>query len=204
MIQLKAMFRNCDFKVVNAKFISSECIRVDDVPKTWNVRSILRDACLEGNMYIATIAVTRGGIDWGYGFREACTGGHIGMVNFIIKQGVNWNEGLCGACEGGHIDLAMLMIEHGANEWNDGLRGACEGGHHDLVTLMIEKGAYGWNKGLEYACEEGHIDLVRLMIERGATNLNEGLYYASKRGDYYKGRNRNIEKLLIEKGAERI
>jgi hypothetical protein len=72
------------------------------------------------------------------------------------------------ACHGGHLDIIKFMIEKGADDWNGGLYNACYGGQVDIVKFMIEKGAYNWNRGLYGACYGGHLDIVKFMIEKGA------------------------------------
>jgi ankyrin repeat protein len=137
-------------------------------------------------------------------FYYACNGGHLEIVNLMIKKGENnWNWGLRGACIGGHLEIVKLMIEKGANYWKHGLTDACKGGHFDsdnarstrfaydnarsrleIVNLMIEKGANDWGSGLYNACYSGNLEIVKLMIKNGADNWNDGLYGACEGGHF--------------------
>ncbi len=154
----------------------------------------LRNGCKKN--LIISIKQIKCNLDWNWGLRDACLGGHESIVKLMIEKGANnWYTGLEGACSSGHESLVKLMIEKGANNWNTGLEGACFCGHESLVKLMIEKGANYWNRGLCNACFCGHIDIVKLMIEKGANDWNNGLYNACLGG------NESIIKLMIEKGA---
>ncbi len=71
--------------------------------------------------------------------------GNIEEVNRLVKLGADLNYGLYGACIGGHLDIVNLMVKLGANHFNWGLHYACCGGHLDLVNLMIKSGANNFN-----------------------------------------------------------
>lgn len=121
------MFRNCDADCIRTKRCTSEYIKVDDTCKKWNTKKILKQACLQGNMYIVKFAANWGIPDWNCGLSGACEGGHHHLVEFMIEMGADdWTGGFCGACEEGHIDIVKLMIDHeglqkGATAWKDGL-----------------------------------------------------------------------------------
>jgi hypothetical protein len=94
-----------------------------------------------------------------------------------------WISGLCEACYGGHIPAIEFMIEftyqrstqaeiEDPNGWNQGLFSACKGGHLEAIELMIKQGANDWNGGLKCACEYGRIPAIELMIKRGANDWN--------------------------------
>jgi len=137
-----------------------------------------------------------------------------------------WNFVLYDACSGGHMDMVQFMISKGAIDWNNGLYGACLGGHMFIIQLMISKaeclpavtqniaqieclksqnnfrhhkksffGHNEWNQGLAHGCRGGHMDIVQYMIEKGANNWNSGLINACHGGHM------DIVQLMIEKGA---
>ncbi len=94
-------------------------------------------------------------------------------INYFIEKGANdYHRGFKGACQGRHLEIVNLMIEKGVDNWNYGLYEVCRGGHLDIVNLMIEKGA-DVNRGLQGACEGGHLEIVNLMIEKGAKPRKE-------------------------------
>ncbi len=130
--------------------------------------------------------------DLGLGY--ACYGGHLILVQIMIKYGAkHFDWGLRSACEGGYPDLVDLMIENGANNFNSGLSFACKGNNPELVDLMIHKyGAREFNYGLTSACEGGHKDLAKFMITLGATEYIGGFFSSVK------GNHPDLAKLMAE------
>lgn len=120
--------------------------------------------------------------EWDNGFKNACYGGHMDIINLMIGHGVSWYYGFEGACEGGHMDIIELMISKGENSWNTGLYYACKGGHMDIIKLLIDKGANSWNNGLDGACVGGHMNIVKFMISKGAHDLHSGFRLAEYAG----------------------
>ncbi len=190
-----------------------------------DVNAFMRTACFCGRKDLVDEAISKGADDWKYGLIEACRGGHLQLVDFMIYKSeysvqLNYGlkaaceenkrnivdylinrgckycfEGFIGACLGGHRPLVDYMISEGAYNWDVGLESACEGGHRDLVDLMISKGSHDWNRGLLGACKGGHRDLVDLMISKGADDLDMALSYANEGGSL------NIVEFLISQGA---
>jgi hypothetical protein len=76
------------------------------------------------------------------------------------------------ACEGGNLEVVQFLIDKGARYWHGGFVGACKGGHIDIVKLMIDKGEYGWNTGVYFAGLKGHRHIVDLMIEKSNGRLD--------------------------------
>ena len=74
---------------------------------------------------------------------NVCENNYIISIKQIqYKNTINiWHWGFRGACYGGHMNIVQLMIEKGANQWNYVLYAACKGGHMNIIKLMIEKGA---------------------------------------------------------------
>ena len=137
----------------------------------WNFG--LRGACQGGHRDLAQWMIDLGAKWWYDGLRGACEGGHRDMVQWMIDLGAtNWDGGLWGACCGGHRDLSQMMIDLGARDWNGGLEGACYGGFKELAQWMIDLGADDWNGGLENACYKEHREMAQWMMDLGATNVN--------------------------------
>ncbi len=114
-------------------------------------------------------------MDWDNELLNACRQGDIQRTQRAIDQGATNNFGLYWACHGGHMALVNLLIKHGDTEFEKGLQGACHGRHPAVVELMIEKGAHNWDKGLHAACRSGCMALVKLMIEKGGHILELGI-----------------------------
>jgi len=125
------------------------------------------EACKGGHIDIVKFMIEKGATDYNYGLRGTCEGGNVEIVNLMIKQGAtDWDEGLYFACLGGHMEIVKLMIKCEATDWYSGLRGACKGGHMEIVKLMIKCEATDWYSGLIRACKGGNIEIVKRMIEK--------------------------------------
>jgi len=81
----------------------------------------LKYACKSGNMSIINLMVKYGANDYIKALEGACLGGNIKICLFVIEklEGIcdysDW--GLKNACDGGHIDILNLMIRQGA-DWD--------------------------------------------------------------------------------------
>lgn len=135
----------------------------------------------------------------------ACRYGQKEIINFIITNNIseNWNEGFKGACDGGYIDIMEIMIKMGANNLIIGLFSVCSHGHKELVNFLIDKGLEHitnkvWNKALQRACSGGNKEIINMILEKGANDLNKGLASACLKG--YE----EIAKMMIEKGATNL
>lgn len=183
------------------------------------------DVCEKGDMdHITSFCARQGYVNWDYGLRGACFGGHLDIVNLAILNGATeLSSGLRNACYNGHFEIARFLISKGANNLNLALYDACYSGNIKLVKLMISKikgntkdGSRDkrsndqedrvsqvtydcdFNPGLLNACSGGHIDIVHLMISKGANDWNQGFYQA------YNSLSDNgikIIHLMISKGA---
>ncbi len=101
---------------------------------------------------------------------DACEIGYYEKVTELIQSDLphfSFDIGLEHACLGGHMLIINLMIKHGAKYWEWGLFGACLGGHMGIVKLMIKYGAKNWEWGLFKACNGGHTDVAEFMIKCG-------------------------------------
>ncbi len=105
-----------------------------------------------------------------------CRNGNYLLVAKCLqnKKGVEsyWNKLMYEACLGGHMEIIKFMIGKGADNPNGGLYNACFGGHMEIVKLMIEKGADDSNREFHEACIGGHMEIAKFMIEKGATQCN--------------------------------
>ena len=123
-------------------------------------------------------------LDFSYGLDGAYKGGHMKIVEIILKKGADdFNYGLHGACRGGHVKIVEILLDKGADNFNRGLHGACYGGHMKIIKFMIEKGADDFNVGLTGACCGGHTKIIKLMIEKGADDFCVGLHRSYYCGD---------------------
>lgn len=111
---------------------------------------------------------------WNRGLRGACKGGHMDIINLMIKNGANdWDDGFEGACEGDRVDIAKLMVQKGATHFRQGLARACENRSLKIISFLIEKKQiiqYDWRNGLALACIYGHLDVAEIMFKNGATH----------------------------------
>lgn len=126
--------------------------------------------------------------------QAAAGGGHIMIVERLIREGARINEPLCvetggrtelqAAAENDHIDIVEYLIENGS-EVNtapcgvDGftaLQAAARNGHLDIVKLLIQENAevdgppceFTGGTALQLAAENGHTDVVNILIKNGA------------------------------------
>lgn len=107
-------------------------------------------------------------------FYELCFEGDLYKVKEYIRRHrytLDWDGGFRGACVGGHLPIVQLLMVNGAKYWDLGLANACRGGHSAIINLMIEKGADDWNSGLIIACNWDRLEVAALMLDRGASNL---------------------------------
>jgi hypothetical protein len=62
--------------------------------------------------------------------------GYIGDIQ-LSKRTMDVNQTMLGASRGGHIDIVNLMIKKGGNDWNRCMVAAARGGYLDIIQLMI-------------------------------------------------------------------
>jgi hypothetical protein len=138
---------------------------------------------------------------WNWGLFGASLGGHLELVELMIKYGnqgdgftaIELGFGLSGACLGGHIEVVELFIKRDVKYWNIGLCSACMGfsnaqsalgiglDHLKIGKLMLDKGAISVKDGLEYLCQYGlddsdmadQLELAELMINKGSHKFEE-------------------------------
>lgn len=167
-----------------------------------NVSYIFLDLlCKTGNIDIIReiIGELKEHKNWDYfrnsGLQEACKGGHVDIVEYLISEGADdWNKGLEGACEGGYMDIVHMMCSKGATNYNSGLFRACLGGYMNAVKYMLHKGAHDYNSGIYGACAGGHMNIFNMMVSLGDDDY--GCYEAFNSACY--GGNVDIVKLLVK------
>lgn len=90
---------------------------------------------------------------WKTGLNYASFSGHMNVVEFMILKAngkCEWNLAFVEACLGGHMELVQFLISKGACIWECGLRNAWTNGHTEIVSLMVSKGVgdlqrfYSW------------------------------------------------------------
>lgn len=125
-------------------------------------------------------------------FFDVCESGDIVKVRELISKGANyWITGFKGACYGGHIEIVELMLQYDENNGEDigecifecGFLIACTFGRMNIVKLLLSKFFYRdleidfWESGLEAACKniygreydkKGRCDIINLALSKGA------------------------------------
>lgn len=161
----------------------------------------LYDASRTNNNKSFKTLLKRGFKDFKMGFKGACEGGYMNLVNQYILSGItDWNIGLYGAAKGGFLDLVQFFIQKKDIFFSYGLDGAYEGNQQKIIDLLVSEGKgqglINWNYALEGACKGGHQDLIDDLIKKGATYWSWGLYGACEGGHYA------LVNFLINKGAD--
>ncbi|MEM3858286.1 MAG: ankyrin repeat domain-containing protein [Candidatus Micrarchaeaceae archaeon] len=158
-----------------------------------NVDKKLKIACRINDK---SVIENLGSKNWDYGLYGACEGGHMDLIDYMVKKGAkNFNWALFYACKNGSINVINKILKCGANNWNLGLKGACKNGNIDLMNYIKNFGV-NINFGLECACKYGNKNVIDYFIKLGAKNLDNGLYVACKKGY------RDIVEYLVNLGAK--
>lgn len=134
--------------------------------------------------------------DYNIAMIHAAEGGHIELVNSMLKLGANdYNWTLVYAARGGHMEIIKLMLNLGASDYNFAMEDASREGHLDIVEFMLELGADHYNTALVNGAAGGHIEIVKLMLQKGAREYNTALAWAAAGG------HTEIVKLMLKLGA---
>lgn len=146
-------------------------------------------------------------------FCVACFEGNLEILKLLISTGheFDWNKGLLNACSGGYVEMVEFVISKGGNDWNRGFKGGCCSGNFKTAVLMVNKGA-DLSLALHEACIMKFVDMVEYILEKSeniicADILNKELHEALTRYFLYETNVLNVKaaieiaKLLMNKGA---
>lgn len=77
--------------------------------------------------------------------RSYCRSGQLRLIKQLEDKYsvrcINWSYGLRGACRGGHREIVDFLIAKGACDWDSGLNCACYGDQYEIAQFMLAKGA---------------------------------------------------------------
>ena len=165
--------------------------RLWDYINAQHVRSILCDACLDGNLDMVqqSLASCPGHVnvmtELGTPLCVACEGGNPAIVSLLLTAGACIEPTfLVDACAKGQTEVVRLLLNHREQPRQDsidGFRTACAHGHESILRLLLTEISntvdfqelLSW--GLSAATEKGHIGVIRLLIEVGV-EVNASTY----------------------------
>ena len=75
----------------------------------------------------------------------------------------DYDLAMMNAAYGGHIEIVNLMIKNGANYYHETIAYAARGGHIEIVKLMLEKGASNYDMALALTDKYNHPEIVNLI-----------------------------------------
>ena len=134
---------------------------------------------IEGIKFL--ISLNAGIHDYSTGLNNACLGGHIESVNYLLHFWTTLIMSekisiLHSACKGKNLDIVKRIIRlelFSSNTLNHAFNSACIGGNIEVVkylySLPISKG-YSLNEALAEACRNGHCRIIEFLIQKGANN----------------------------------
>ncbi len=102
---------------------------------------------------------------------EVCRIGDIELLKYYSIKDLDFNFGLRGACFGGHLGIVKFMVKKGASKFICGLYEACQCKHTEIAVFIIKKGKINVDYGLYIAYKYKHMKIVELMIEKGAQDI---------------------------------
>lgn len=134
---------------------------------------------------------------------QACSGGHVSMVQRLLAAGARGlPAGFEAACREGNMNIVNMLIASGALEipfaMHFAMCKACDTGQWRVIRLLLAHGFKSWDSAMSSACFGGHVDVVHFMIDKGASRWEHGLIAACLRG------HADIVKLMMGKGALRF
>ncbi|KAH7391726.1 ankyrin repeat domain-containing protein [Pyrenochaeta sp. MPI-SDFR-AT-0127] len=168
----------------------------------------LQAASFRGYKDIAILLLDKGadvnaqGGHFGNALQAASAGGHKEMVILLLDKGADVNaqggyygNALQAASAGGHKEIALLLLDKGADV-------NTQGGHFDKgADVNAQGGRYGNALQAAAASIRGDKEIVTLLLDKGADvnakggRFDNALQAASNWG------HKEIEKLLLERGA---
>lgn len=138
-----------------------------------NLNEAFGVACYYHSNTVIAYFIPRG-VDFNYGLKNACRGGQINIIKFLIECGASDINGcFYEACKHGDLDIVMYLIERGATVFDTGLQGAAESEFpEEVCEKLLELGANP-DYGLIGACNKGDYTLMKYFIDHGAQNIFE-------------------------------
>ncbi len=195
----------------------------------WMETDYLPNLCIYGN-YEKVSAMKKENLN--HGFRGACYGGYIKIVNLLIKFSnieetmesgaysinkcsLNWHNGLDHACLGGHMDIVKLIasniddyVEIAYIHYSTIYTSICISGNMQILEYMTKhlhrNNAYSyWGRGLEICCKNGNMEFVKFMVNDHDTSHYAGaINWNIGLSGACRGEQEEMAKLMIEKGAD--
>lgn len=137
---------------------------------------------------------------WFWALKCGCRYGNDKIIQCSLENhdGIDIGYGFCDACSGGNLDLVGRIVCQSVNiDWNNGLANAIRGHHTDIVHFIFKKARkpLNYNYALRVAAYHGPVSIVQALISRGANDLDGALYKAALKNQH------EIGILLIRKGA---
>lgn len=141
----------------------------------YNFNNGMAKAAFGGNLKVFRFLVKKGANCWNDAFIEACRGGQLEMVKYMLNKTPFPNHlhitiGIKRALENkyDHISEYLLKTHLKYISNIDGvLESSAEYGNLKIARLSIEHGARDWNQALIEACRKENIEMVKFLIEMG-------------------------------------
>jgi len=117
-------------------------------------------------------------LDFSWVFLHACSGGHLNMVQYCIRQLNNvipqhfWNRSLINACLTDNLQLVLFLVNlYGPNfdyDWDACLYIAAKHGRLNIINYIVSNDDANFETGISGACAGNHLDIIELMLSLGA------------------------------------
>lgn len=166
-------------------------------PYTEDMKVALRSAAGGGHLDVVQVLLKAGVAPSTTALADAAEGGHLGVVDQLLKAGAKpSSEALICAAEGGHLGAAELLLKAGAKPWLPALRAAAEQGHTGLLELLLDRAdPYDKDDAMAAAAGSGHLGTVEMLLRHGV-DPNLGMGSAAREG------HRDVVERLLAAGAD--
>lgn len=153
-------------------------------PIKWEDGSILSYACCSNKLEIVRFIVEHPEIsqkDLRFGLNVACSGGHEGIVKFLLDRGIEidpFDRPIYYASNTGHAKIVKLLLDSGDSlqSGNDySIERACLNGHKEVVEVLLQ--AYGKivpkSSTLDSAIQNNHYEIAKMLVNHGVRPYNK-------------------------------